>query len=105
MLSLALALLSLAVLIGVAIGIRFLGDRRLPSRTTGAVHGLLGASGLSVLAFTLVNGTGTVNRYGTALFGPAAAILAALAALVGTAIALFRTQGHPQYRLPHRRTC
>jgi hypothetical protein len=39
MLSLALALLSLAVLIGVAIGIRFLGDRRLPSRTIGAVQG------------------------------------------------------------------
>ena len=89
MLSLALTLLSLAVLIGVAIGIRFLGDRRLPSRTIGAVHGLLGVSGLSALIFTLVNGTGMGDRYGTASFGPAAAILAALATLVGTGIALF----------------
>ena len=46
-------------------------------------------SGLSVLIFTLVNGTGMGDRYGTASFGPAAAILAALAALVGTGIALF----------------
>ena len=88
MLSLALALLSLAVLLGVAIGIRFLGDRRLPSRTVGAVHGLLGASGLSALILSLVNGAGTGDRYGTASFGPAAAILAALAALAGAGIAL-----------------
>jgi hypothetical protein len=39
MLSLALALLSLGVLIGVAIGIRFLEDRRLPSRAIGAPMG------------------------------------------------------------------
>lgn len=57
MLTLALALLSLAVLIGVAIGIRVLGDRCLPSRTIGAIHALLGLSGLSGLIFTLVNGT------------------------------------------------
>jgi hypothetical protein len=88
MLSLALVLLSLAVLIGVAIGIRFLGDRRLPSRTVGAVHGLLGASGLSALILSLVSGAGTGDRYGTASFGPAAAILAALAALAGAGIAL-----------------
>jgi hypothetical protein len=89
MISLALALLSLAVLIGVGIGIRFLGDRRLPSRTIGAVHGLLGASGLSALVLALVSGVGTGDRYGTASFGPAAAILAALAALAGAGIALF----------------
>jgi hypothetical protein len=88
MLSLALALLSLAVLIGVAIGIRFLGDRRLPSRAIGAVHGLLGASGLSALILSLASGAGTGDRYGTASFGPAAAILAALAALAGAGIAL-----------------
>jgi hypothetical protein len=88
MLSLALALLSLAVLIGVAIGIRFLGDRRLPSRAIGAVHGLLGAAGLTALILALASGVGTGDRYGTASFGPAAAILAALAALAGAAIAL-----------------
>jgi hypothetical protein len=88
MLSLALALLSLAVLIGTAIGIRFIGDRRRPSRAIGAVHGLLGASGLCVLIFALVSGVGAGDRYGTASFGPAAAILAALAALVGAGIAL-----------------
>jgi hypothetical protein len=89
MLSLALALLSLAVLIGVAIGVRFLGDGRLPSRAIGAVHGLLGVSGLSALILALVSGTGTDDRYGTASFGPAAAVVAALAALAGAGIALF----------------
>jgi hypothetical protein len=88
MLFLALGLLSLAVLIGVAMGIRLLGDRRLPSRAIGAVHGLLGASGLSVLIFALLSGTGTSDRYGTASFGPAAAILAALAALAGVGIGI-----------------
>ena len=88
MLSLALALLSLAVLIGLAIGIRFLGDRRLPSRAIGAVHGLLGVSGLCVLIFALVSGASMGDRYGTASFGPTAAILAALAALAGGGIAL-----------------
>ena len=88
MLSLALALLSLAVLIGVAIGIGFLVDRRLPSRAIGAVHGLLGASGLCALIFALVSGVGTGDRYGTASFGPAAAILVALAGLAGVGIAL-----------------
>jgi hypothetical protein len=88
MLFLALALLSLAVLIGLAIGIRFLSDGQLPSRAIGAVHGLLGASGLSVLILALVSGTATGDRYGTASFGPAAAILAALAALAGAGIAL-----------------
>jgi hypothetical protein len=88
MLSLALALLSLAVLIGVAISIRFLCDRRLPSCAIGAVHGLLGASGLCALIFALVGGVGVGDRYGTASFGPAAAILVALAALAGAGIAL-----------------
>ena len=90
MLSLALALLSLAVLIGAVIGIRFLGDSRLPSRAIGAVHGLLGASGLCALIFALVSGIGTGDRYGTASFGPAAAMLAALAVLAGAGIALLR---------------
>jgi hypothetical protein len=88
MLSLALAFFSLAVLIGVAIGIRFLGDGRLPSRAIGAAHGLLGASGVFALILALASGTGTGDRYGTALFGPAAAILGALAALAGAGIAL-----------------
>ena len=88
MLSLALALLSLAVLIGVAIGIGFLVDRRLPSRAIGAVHGLLGTSGLCALIFAIVSGVGTGDRYGTASFGPAAATLATLAALAGAGIAL-----------------
>jgi len=88
MLSLALALLSLAVLIGVAIGIRFLGGRRMPSRAIGAVHGLLGVSGLCVLIFALMSSAGAGDRYGTASFGPAAAVLAALAVLVGVGIAL-----------------
>ncbi len=90
MLFLALALLSLAVLIGVTISIRFLGYNHLPSHAIGAVHGLLGASGLSALILALVSGTGTGDRYGTASFGPAAAILAALAALAGVGIALLR---------------
>jgi hypothetical protein len=76
MLSLALVLLSLAVLIGVAMAIRFLGDRHRPSRTIAAIHGLLGASGLSALILALASGTGTGDRYGTASFGSAAAILA-----------------------------
>ena len=88
MILVALALLSLAVLIGLAIGARFLGDGCLPSRAVGAVHGLLGASGLSALILALVSGTGTGDRYGTASFGPAAAILAALAALAGAGIAI-----------------
>jgi hypothetical protein len=88
MLSLALALLSVAVLIGVAIVVRFLGDGRLPSCAIGAVHGLLGASGLSALILALVSGSGTGDRYGTASFGAAAAILAALAALAGAGIGL-----------------
>jgi len=99
MLSLALALLSLAVLIGVAIGIRFLGGRRLLSRAIGAVHGLLGASGLGALIFALVSGAGAGDRYGTASFGPAAAILAALAVLVGAGIALLGRKAAPSIGL------
>jgi len=88
MLSLALVLLSLAVLIGIAIALRFLGDRHLPSRTIAAIHGLLGVSGLFALIVALASGTGTGDRYGTASFGPVAAILAALAALAGAGIML-----------------
>ena len=87
MLSFALVLFSLAVLIGVAIGIRFSVDGRLPSRAIGAVHGLLGLSGLSAL-IVAVSGAGTGDRYGTASFGPVAVILAALAVLAGAEIAL-----------------
>ena len=88
MLSFALVLFSLAVLIGVAIGIRFSVDGRLPSRAIGAVHGLLGLSGLSALIVAVVSGAGTGDRYGTASFGPVAVILAALAVLAGAGIAL-----------------
>jgi hypothetical protein len=85
MLFLALALLSLAVLIGVAISVRFLGNRGLPSRAIGPAPGM---SGLSALILALVSGAGTSDRYGTASFGPAAAILAALAALAGVGIGI-----------------
>ncbi len=88
MLSLALTLFSLAVLIGIVIGIRFLNEKRPPSRVIAAAHGLLGAVGLAALIVALKSGAGAGDQYGTASFGPAAAVLAAVALLAGVGIAL-----------------
>lgn len=88
MLSLALALFSVAVLLGIAISIWFLAGKPVPSRAIAIVHGLLGVLGLSALILVLTHGIGMGDRYGTASFGPLAAILAAVAALVGVGMAL-----------------
>jgi hypothetical protein len=88
MVSWALWLLSAALVIGVVIGLRFASGRRLPSRAIGAVHGLLGVSGLAVLIFAFVNGVAASDKYGAASFGPASAALGVLAVLAGAGIAV-----------------
>jgi hypothetical protein len=96
MLSLALALFSAAVLIGIAIALRFLANTRPPSRAIAAVHGLFGVAGLAVLAYALIAGVSRGDQYGTASFGPVAAVMAGLAVVLGLAMALVarRTTRH-----------
>lgn len=89
MASLALWILSAALLIGVFMGVRFVGGGPLSAPAIGAVHGLLGVSGLVVLVVALTHGI-TGGEYGVAPFGPTAAILGGLAVIAGLGIAFLR---------------
>ena len=88
MITLAVWLWAIAVAIGAVMALRFLGERQLASRAVAAVHGTLGAAGLAALLVALATGNGAGNRYGTAAFGPAAAVLATVAVIIGLTIAL-----------------
>ncbi len=88
MITLAVWLWGTTVAIGAVMAVRFLGERQLASRPVAAVHGVLGAAGLAALLVALATAGATSNRYGTAAFGPAAAVLATIAVIIGLTIAV-----------------
>ena len=92
MLTLAFWLITLAAAIGLFLAMRALGASAWPGRLP-AVHGLLAVTGVGVLAFATAAGRGSPDRYGTASFGPAAAILGALAAVMGLTMLVRRRRG------------
>ena len=84
MLSLAFAILSATVAAGVVLALLHL--RGLPRRTVaGALHGVAGATGLAVLLLAL-RGPPRGVLTGVASFGAIAAVLAAVALVVGLAV-------------------
>ncbi|MGH7093816.1 MAG: hypothetical protein ACREFB_09815, partial [Stellaceae bacterium] len=85
---LALGIAALAALLGAVLVLPFLrgkATRRAPWPVV-AVHGAIGATGLAVLLLALRRGL-PPSTTGTAGFGPAAALLLAIALLHGLAIA------------------
>jgi hypothetical protein len=88
MVSLAFWLLTVAVLIGGWLTVRYLSSQHLAERSFGIGHGFFGVAGLAALLVALAHGARGGDRYGLAIFVPVAAGLAALAALVGIVIAL-----------------
>ena len=88
MLSLSFGLLLIAALLGSGLGAQHLRATP-PAWPLGALHGLLGASGLVVLLFAL-RGPPHGEAMGIASFGRIAAVLLALALLAGIAILVAR---------------
>jgi len=91
MLSLALVILSAAVALGVALALVHLRGS-LPSRPFGALHGVVGAAGLGALLLAL-RGPPRGVLTGVASFGAIAAVLAAVALVVGLGIAALARRG------------
>jgi hypothetical protein len=89
MVSFAFWLLTATVAIGVMMATGYLGRARLLARPTVPIlHGLLGLAGLAVLVIALRGGAAAgSDRYGTAPFAPAAAVLAGFAVIVGLIVA------------------
>lgn len=92
MLTLAFWLITLAVAIGVLLALRAQGAGAPPGRLP-ALHGVVAVAGLVVLALAVTAGRGSPDRYGTAAFGPAAAILGALAVVIGLTMFVRRRRG------------
>jgi hypothetical protein len=90
MIALAFWILSVTVAIGVVMAVRYFSrERLLAQRIVPAVHGLAGAGGFLVLAVALRGGAADVpDRYGTASFAPAAAILIPIAIILGLTVTL-----------------
>lgn len=87
MLTLAFWILAAAVTLGVALAFLHLRGTRLPPWQVGGAHGLLGAAGLGALIIAL-QGPVRGAAYGVSAFGPAAAVLVAMALVLGLAILL-----------------
>jgi hypothetical protein len=87
MLSIAFWILALTVAIGSALAFVHLHGRRLPPWQAGALHGVFGAVGLGALILAL-RGPARGVAYGVSAFGPAAAVLAAIALLLGLMVLL-----------------
>jgi hypothetical protein len=88
MLTLAFVLLCGAALFGAALAMRHLAGadaRKLPAALP-PLHGVLGAAGLACLLLALRHGL-PASRFGTASFGPIAAVLLGLALVLGLAMA------------------
>lgn len=87
MLTLAFWILAAAVTLGAGLAFMHLRAARIPPWPVGALHGVLGAAGLGVLILAL-RGPVRGVKYGVSAFGPVAAVLAALALLVGLIVLL-----------------
>jgi hypothetical protein len=87
LLTLAFWILATAVLLGSGLAFMHIRAAKIPPWPVGALHGVLGASGLGVLVLALQGPTRGV-QYGVSPFGPAAAFLAALALLIGLVVLL-----------------
>lgn len=87
MLALAFWILAAAVALGTGLAFMHLRAARVPPWPVGALHGVLGAAGLGVLILAL-RGPARGVKYGVSAFGPVAAVLAALALLVGLIVLL-----------------
>jgi hypothetical protein len=86
MLSAAFILLTLAALVGSLLAVLHMRESaRLPAWPLPALHGLTALGGLALLALAL-RGPARGAGQGTAAFGPGAAALLALAALIGLAL-------------------
>jgi hypothetical protein len=81
--ALALLLLSAAVVLGIVMVVRYADNARAWFRPLRLTHGTLAALGLASLIGALLIGKPAEDRFGVALFGPGAAILATLALLIG----------------------
>jgi len=92
MLTFAFWLITLAAAIGLFLAVRALGAGALPAGLP-ALHGVVAVAGLGALALAAAAGRGSPDRYGTASFGPAAAILGALAAVIGLKMLVRRRSG------------
>lgn len=87
MLTLAFWILAATVVLGSGLAFVHLRAAKLPPWPIGALHGAAGATGLAVLIFAL-QGPVRGAEYGVSAFGPAAAVLAALALAVGLVVLL-----------------
>ena len=91
MLSVAFAVLAVAVLLGAALAVRYMrgGTEHPASWTLAALHGIIGIGGLCCLVLALRGPPRGLDQ-GTASFGVIAATLLALAALAGLGVLLMR---------------
>lgn len=96
MLTLAFWILAATVVFGSALAFLHLRAAKLPPWPVGALHGVAGAMGLAVLIYAL-QGPARGAEYGVSSFGPAAAVLVALALAMGLVVLLLarlrRTSG------------
>lgn len=88
MLTLAFWILAATVAFGSALAFLHLRAAKLPPWPVGALHGLAGATGLVVLTLAL-QGPARGAEYGVSAFGPAAAVLVALALVMGLAVLIW----------------
>jgi hypothetical protein len=88
MLTLAFWILAATVAFGSALAFLHLRAAKLPPWPVGALHGLGGATGLVVLTLAL-QGPARGAEYGVSAFGPAAAVLVALALVMGLAVLIW----------------
>ncbi len=94
MLTLALTLLSAAVLFGTVLALPHLRGSARPHGAVGALHGLLGLAALAAL-FLSLQGSPRGLQTGVGPFGLVAAILAAAALTVGLLVLLLLRARHP----------
>ena len=85
MLTLAFWILAATVVFGSALAFLHLRAAKLPPWPVGALHGMAGATGLVVLILAL-QAPARGAEYGVSAFGPAAAVLVALALVMGLVV-------------------
>jgi hypothetical protein len=91
MLPIAFAILSAAVVLGIALALLHLRGRSRPPWMIGALHGVLGTAGLATLVLAL-RGPPRGAEAGVAAFGAIAAVLAAVALAMGLAVVTLARQ-------------
>jgi hypothetical protein len=98
LLSFAVTLLTITVVLGTSVALwhlRATDDTTRPPVTLGVVHGCFGAAGLAVLVLVLLRGPARGVSAGAGSFGSTAAILFAVALLLGLTIWLRRRRPLP----------